>query len=97
MSPRLNVLEATGPGKSPTVTEIEQTRSNSVWMVTGTRNVTRNVKQAPSCVWVVYLGQWECNSAKAPQTHMFPSPGFCGCVSVGEHYSQNEDPKIKTS
>lgn len=64
--------------------------------LTGSRNVSQHVTQAPSCVWVIYLGQWKCNSAKAPQTHMFPSPAFCSCVSVGEHYSQNEDPKIKS-
>lgn len=81
--------------KSLTATMIDQRRNNNEWIATGSRNVARRARQAPSCVWMIYLGRWKRHSVKAPQTHMFPTPGFCSCVSVGEHYSQNEDPKIK--
>lgn len=74
---------------------MEQTQNNDARTATGSRNVSQHVTQAPSRVGMIYLGQWKCESVKAPQTHMFLSPAFCSCVSVGEHYSQNEDPKIQ--
>lgn len=81
--------------KSLTAAGIDRRRNNNEWTATGSRNVARPARQAPPCVWMIYLGGGKRHSVKAPQTHMFPAPGFCSCVSVGEHYSQNQDPKIK--
>lgn len=81
--------------KSLTAAGIDLRRNNNEWTATGSRNVARPARQAPPCVWMIYLGGGKRHSVKAPQTHMFPAPGFCSCVSVGEHYSQNQDPKIK--